>query len=153
MLRKDGNPAASEETFKWMHWEDNGATTQLQDFVRWCDDRFLDLNTSETEEIIIDFRKSIVDPKPSTFHRKVVKLCAHSDSQLKFSENTDSTIRLLRKLNSLDSSRRILRTFYQAFTESLFTFSFICWFQGPSVKDRKCLNDIITVGSKITEVQ
>lgn len=82
------------------------------------------------------------------------------DSQLKFSENTDSIIKranqrihLLRKLNSFDVSRHILRTFYQSFIESLLTFSFICWFGGLSVKDKKCLNDIIRVCSKITGVQ
>ena len=82
------------------------------------------------------------------------------DSQLKFSDNTDSIvkranqrIRLLRKLNSFDISRSILCAFYQTFIESILTFSFICWFGGLSVKDKKCLNDIIKVCSKITGVQ
>jgi len=29
----------------------------LMDFVRWCEDSFLDLNVSKTKEVIIDFRK------------------------------------------------------------------------------------------------
>ncbi len=139
----------------------------LPEFVRWCEDSFLDLNVSKTKEIIIDFRKSSVYPKPSTIHGEKVQIVQTYkylgtvfDSQLKFSKNTDSIVKranqrshLLRKLNSFDISRNILRTFYQTFIESLLTFSFICWFGGLSVKDKKCLNDIIRVCSKITGVQ
>ena len=87
------------------------------DHVRWCDDSFLDLNVSKTKEIIIDFRKS----KPSTIHGEEVQtvqtykyLGTVFDSQLKFSENTDSIVKranqrihLLRKLNSFSVSTNV----------------------------------------------
>lgn len=34
--------------------------------------------------------------------------------------------------------------------ESLLTFSLICWFGGLSVKDKKCLNDMTGLCSKVT---
>lgn len=36
--------------------------------------------------------------------------------------------------------------------ESLLTFSFICWFGDLSVKDKKCVNDVTRLCSKITGV-
>lgn len=147
------------------HHSNHGSA--LPEFVSWCDNSFLDLNVSKTKEIIIDFRKSSVDPKPSTIHDEEVQIIqTHKylgtvfDSQLTFSENTDSIVKranqrihLLRKLNSFGISRNILCAFYQTFIESLLTFSFICWFGGLSVEDKKGLNDIIRVCSKITGVQ
>lgn len=52
----------------------SGHGCALPEFVRWCDDSFLDLNVSKTKEIIIDFRKSSVDPKPSTIHGEDVQI-------------------------------------------------------------------------------
>lgn len=43
--------------------------------------------------------------------------------------------------------------FCQSFIESLLTFSFICWFGGPSVRNRKSLNGVVKLCSKITGVQ
>lgn len=72
----------------------------LPEFFRWCDDNFLDLNVSKTKEIIIDFRKPSVNPKPSTIHGEKVQvvqtyeyLGTMFDLQLKFSENTDSIVK------------------------------------------------------------
>ena len=60
---------------------------------------------------------------------------------------------LPRKLNSFGVCKTILCTFYQTFIESLLTFSFICWFNGLSVKDKKSLSNIVKVCSKITGTQ
>ena len=69
------------------------------------------------------------------------------------SKRANQRIYLLRKLNSFGVCRKILCTFYQSFIESLLTYSFICWFGGITVKDKKCLNDIVRVCCKITGVQ
>lgn len=79
------------------------------------------------------------------------------DNQLKFDANTESIVKrgqqrihLLMMLNSCCVFKVILSNFYHSFKE---TFSFVCWFNGLSVKDKNSLNSIIKVCSKITGVQ
>lgn len=80
------------------------------------------------------------------------------DSQLKFDVNTELLVKrgrqknhLMRKLNSFCVCDTILT--YQSFIESLLTFSFICWLNELSVKDRNSLNGIVKVCSKISGAQ
>ena len=82
------------------------------------------------------------------------------DSKLKFDANTDSVVKrgqqriyLMRKLNSFNVCERILRNFYLSFIESLITFSFICWYNGLTLKDKNSLNGIVKVCSKIIGVR
>lgn len=83
----------------------------LPEFVRWCDDSFLHLNVLKSKEMIVDFRKSSVDPKTSTIHGEEVQIVQSYkylgtvfDSKLKFSDSivkrANQRIHLLRKLNS-----------------------------------------------------
>lgn len=46
----------------------------LMEFVRWCDDSFLDLNVFKTKEFIIDFRKHCDKPKGSVIHNEDVQI-------------------------------------------------------------------------------
>ena len=139
----------------------------LPDFVQWCDDNLLDLNVSKTKELIIDFRAKKVDPVASSIHGEDVQIVdtykylgTVFDSHLKFDKNIESLakrgqqkIYLLRRINSFKVSKTILCTVYRSYIESLITFSFICWFNGLSVKDRNCLNNIVKICSKITGVK
>lgn len=50
-------------------------------------------------------------------------------------------------------SKNIQCLFYKSFIESLLTFSFICWFNALSVRDKNCLNGIVKVCSKIIGVK
>ena len=59
----------------------------------------------------------------------------------------------MRKLNSFNVSERILTNFYRSFIESLLTFSFVCWFNGLAIKDKKSLFSIVNVCSKIIGVR
>ncbi|KAG7494233.1 hypothetical protein JOB18_026590 [Solea senegalensis] len=36
----------------------------IQDFVKWCDNNHLLLNTTKTREMVVDFRRSRVHPEP-----------------------------------------------------------------------------------------
>ena len=139
----------------------------LPDFVQWCDDNLLDLNVSKTKELVIDFRTKKPDPVASSIHGEDVQIVdtykylgTVFDSHLKFDKNTESLVKrgqqkvyLLRKINSFNVSKTILCTVYRSYIESLITFSFICWFNGLSVKDRNCLNNIVKICSKITGVK
>ncbi len=132
-------------------------------FVKWCDDSFLDLNVSKTKELIIDFRKIKTNTTASRIHCEDVEIVNSYkylgtvfDSQLKFDINSESVVKrahqrihLLRKINSFGVSKSILCTVYLSYIESLLTFSFICWFNNLTVRDRNCLNNIVKVCSKI----
>ena len=39
----------------------------LNDFIKWCDDNFLDLNVRKTKELIIDFRNNRAEPKKARY--------------------------------------------------------------------------------------
>ena len=43
---------------------DNSYRSEIDNFVTWCDENFLELNVSKTKELIIDFRriKPVIDP-------------------------------------------------------------------------------------------
>ncbi len=139
----------------------------LTDFINWCDDNLLDLNVAKTKEIIIDFRKIKSKPEASIIHSQDVEIVDQYkylgtvfDSQLKFDANTDTIVKcgqqriyLLQKLNSFNVCKSVLCVFYHSFIGSLLTFSFICWYNGLSVKDRNSLCHIVNVCSKIIGVQ
>lgn len=72
----------------------------LPDFVKRCDDRFLDLNVSKTKEVIIDFRKHKANATVSMIHREDAEIVESYkylgtlfDSQLRFDINTDSVVK------------------------------------------------------------
>lgn len=145
----------------------SGHGSALLQFVKWCDDNFLDLNVTKTKELIIDFRKNRFNPETSIIHGGNVEIVetykylgTMFDSNLKFDKNIESItkrghqrIHLMRKLNSFNVSQRILCNFYYSFIESLLTFSFVCWFYGLSVRDKNSLSSIVKICSKIIGVQ
>ena len=55
----------------------------------------------------------------------------------------------LQKLRSLNVSAAVLRTFYRSCTESVLTFSFLCWFGGLNVKSKNFLNKVVNVCGKV----
>lgn len=147
--------------------QDSDHGQALPAFIKWCDDHFLDLNVSKTKELIIDFRQSQDTPRASTIHNEEVQIVdsykylgTMFESQLKFKENTELIVKqhqqgthLMRKLRSFNVCDTILCNFYRSSIESLLTFSFICWFNGLSMKEKNSLNTVVKICSKIIGVQ
>jgi hypothetical protein len=135
----------------------------LPEFVSWCDDNFLAMNVKKTKEMLFDFRRGTHDVDECVVHDEKVEIVSTYkylgmvfDHQLKWDANTDSVVKrgqqrlyLLRKLNSFSVSSVILTRFCQSFIESLLTFSFVCWFNNVSVKDRNSLVSFVNISSKI----
>ena len=46
-------------------------------------------------------------------------------------------------------NKTILSLFHKSFTESIITFSFICWFQSLSLKHKNAIENIVSLSSKI----
>ena len=47
--------------------------SQVDEFVSWCDDYYLSLNTTKTKEIIFDFRKNNTQYEPLRIHGDVIE--------------------------------------------------------------------------------
>ena len=98
----------------------------LNDFIKWCDDNFLDLNVRKTKELIIDFRNNSAEPKKSQIHGEpvgIVETYKYLGTIFDSDKNTESLVKqgqqrihLMHKLNSV--SKTILCSFYHSFIES-----------------------------------
>ena len=83
------------------------------------------------------------------------------DNKLNFNKNTDFIHRrcqprifCLQKLKSFNVSVAVLCTFYQSCTESVSTFSFMCWFESLNVKRKNVLHKVVNVCGKVVgEIQ
>ncbi len=59
---------------------------------------------------------------------------------------------VLRKLNSFCVQKKILRTFYTTFIESVLSFSFLCWYSSLSLRNKNRLQTLVRTCSKIIGV-
>ena len=50
---------------------------------------------------------------------------------------------------SLNVSAAVLRIFYRSCTESVLTFSFLCWFGGLNIKRKNALNKAVNLCGKV----
>ena len=136
-------------------------------FSSWCKQNYLDLNVKKTKELVIDFRRQHA-PLPDlvidgvTVERVIQYkyLGAIIDEKLNFNANTQaihkkcqSRIYCLQKLRNLQVSGNILQTFYTSFIESLLTFSFICWYGGLCVKNKRVLERVVNICGKVVGVK
>lgn len=135
----------------------------VDEFVQWCDDHFLRLNTAKTKDMVIDFGRSASLP-PSQIVVKgqgvdIVEsykcLGTFTDKKLNFDLNTAAMrkeakqrLHFLRRLNVFDVDRKLMMLFYRSFIESILTFSLGSWYGNLNVKNKKRLNNIVKVGPK-----
>ena len=137
----------------------DGHGEALDDFTQWRDESYLGLNVNKIKEMIVDFRRQWRTHRAIQIHDKTVEIViphnylgAIFQDILKCDLNIEAITKkehqrlpLLRKLRSF-----ILKLFYYSFTESVWTFSFgIRWFYNLNAKQRKSLQRIVKVCSKI----
>ena len=67
----------------------------------------------------------------------------------KIHKNCQSRIFCLQKLRNIGVDPVILQTYYRCCVESLLTASFICWYGSLGVKNKRVLNDVVNVCSKV----
>ncbi|KAK0146536.1 hypothetical protein N1851_014143 [Merluccius polli] len=123
----------------------------VDEFVSWCDRSFLQLNSSKTKDMVIDFRRKQSGSTPPTYIKgSSIEVVDHYkylgtviDNKLKFDINTDAICRkgqqrlyFLRKLNSFNVDKVILSLFYKSFIESVLTFAFTAWYGGISLREK-----------------
>ena len=135
-------------------------------FKNWCKENFLDLNSSKTKEMIIDFRSTKhVDPKrcPIIVEGEAIEVVdtykylgtTISDS-LKWERHCKSLYNkgqqrmyFLRKLRSFHVDRTILRLFYKAVIESVLVHDCVVWFSSCKNIDLSPLKRIVRQAEKI----
>ena len=114
---------------------------EINKFATNCKTNFLELNLMNTEEMIIDFRKSKALPGPTIINGHTVErvytykyFCVMLNNELSWSDKTDyiisklnSHLYCLRKHKNFNVNIWILKVFYQLVIKSVFTYCCVCW--------------------------
>ena len=141
---------------------------EVNAFVDWCDSHHLDLNVSKTKEMVIDYRrKNKTDAPPCVIKGQTVErvgvykyLGTIVDDKLSFHENTQAIhtkcrqrLNILFQLRSFMVSSKILQRCYNAYIQSVLTFSIVCWFGSVTGKERMKLNGIVSLCEKVIGIK
>ncbi len=135
----------------------------LAEFIDWSILSFLDINLFKTKDMIIDFRKNPTDISPVVINDHVVEvvhqfkyLCTVIDEKLTFEAHVNDLCKkahqhmfYLRKLCSFYMNSTFMKMFYSCCTESVISFSFVCWYGSLNVNNRNRLQGIVKVCGKI----
>ena len=126
----------------------------IRNFVSWAEENHLQLNTSKTKELVVDFRQSKTPSTPITINGEEVErpnsctfLGLHLNKKLDWSDNTEaiykkgqSRMLFLRRLRSFDVCSRLLRMFYQSVVASALFSAVVCWGSGTVPRGERPTN-------------
>lgn len=131
--------------------------------VKWCADNNLQLNTSKTLEIIIDFRRNQnhkppvhVNSHPITSTNSFKFLGTYISNNLKWHINADHVIKkgqqrlyFLRQLKKFRVHKHLLVRFYQSIIESIITSSITVWYGNTDSHSLHRIQRIVSKASRI----
>ena len=145
---------------------------QIDQFVMWCEQNFLEVNVVKTKEMIIDFRKKKSPHRPIMIKGGPIEIVSSYkylgvllDDKLNWSMHAKSVYKkvqsrlfFLRKLRSFNVCNKMLNMFYQTVVSSVLTFAIVCWGRSVGVSDRGKLNKLIkkagsVVGQKLENIE
>jgi hypothetical protein len=115
---------------------------EVLNLTAWGSENNLALNTKETSEIIVDFRKHCTDPPPLYINGECVErvhtlrfLGVLISDNISWSENIKAVcekaqqqLHFLRVLRKYNLNSNLLRTFYRSSIESLLTYCITIWY-------------------------
>ncbi|KAI3364558.1 hypothetical protein L3Q82_011340, partial [Scortum barcoo] len=127
------------------------------DFAAWCHTNHLQLNTSKTKELVIDFGRSRPRPRPVLLEGAEVEavdsyryLGLWIDNKLDWTTHTShlygktqSRMYFLRRLRSFNICSKLLQMFYQSVVASVLFYTVVCWGGSISKKDTSRLDKLI----------
>lgn len=136
---------------------------QIAQAVTWCLNNNLQLNSSKTQELIIDFRHSPPSKNPIHISGESITITdsfkflgTHISNSLKWTTNTDFITKkahqrlfFLRQLKKFKVKQNLLLQFYTAIIESILTSSITVWYGSTDSNSRKKLQRIVKKSSKI----
>uniref|UniRef100_A0A669E0D3 Reverse transcriptase domain-containing protein n=1 Tax=Oreochromis niloticus TaxID=8128 RepID=A0A669E0D3_ORENI len=137
---------------------------EVQRLSEWCVDNNLDLNTTKTKELVVDFRRRKSELQPVSINGECVErvssfkfLGVHIDTDLQWSSNTSAVLKkaqqrlhFLRILRKMDLKKELLTVFYRCSIESVLTYCIGVWFSSCTTAHRKALQRVINMAQKIT---
>ena len=137
--------------------------SEINKFVVWCDQNFLDLNVSKTKEMVIDFRTKREAPPPVILKGSEVDrvksfkyLGVVFDDMLNWKENTNSLIKKVNtrfycfnKLKSFKISKHLLQMFYSSVISGVLSFGLTSWGGNISKGDSVRFNRLVKKAGKI----
>ncbi|KAI3368409.1 hypothetical protein L3Q82_008094 [Scortum barcoo] len=126
------------------------------DFAAWCHTNHLQLNTSKTKELVIDFGRSRPRPRPPVLLEGAEVEAVDSyrylglwlDNKLDWTTHTShlygktqSRMYFLRRLRSFNICSKLLQMFYQSVVASVLFYTVVCW--GGSISKKRTHPDWI----------
>ena len=137
--------------------DDSNFTNEVNRFITWCDQHYLQLNVKKTKEMVVDFSTSPRFQPSLHIKGEVVEsvteykyLGTIIDNKFRFNQNVDalykklnSRMYFIRKLSKIRIDRTIMDLFYSAVMESVMSFSISCWFGNCSLEVKGKLTKII----------
>lgn len=128
---------------------ENGHGPVVNQFVQWCEESKLKLNTLKTKDIVIGFRKKKDTPEATIILGQSVEVVQSYkylgtviDSSLSFEENSEAVCKrghqrlfCLRKLSYFNIDRTMLTLFYSSFIESVLSFCLVAWLGSLALKN------------------
>ena len=129
----------------------------VSEMVDWCDEHFLELNVTKTEEMIVDFRRKKEPVQPLIIKGEEVRQVATYkylgttiDDQLSWTPNVDACVKkanqrlfFLRKLRQFKVGSNILYLFYQSVIQSILCYNQLCYYSALKDEDAKRLNRVV----------
>ena len=136
---------------------------QVETFVKYCDENFLQLNVSKTKEMVIDYRTLASEPesviiKGSTVERiKTYKyLGLVIDNKLAWKEHIEylckklrSRMYCLRKMKKFHVNAKILRMFYDSVLSSIWKYCLTAWGGNCRKVDQQNISSVIKQASRV----
>ena len=109
--------------------------------MRWCRSNHLQLNTSKTKEMVVDFRRKKPHLQPVSIEgvdvevvRTYKYLGLQLDNKLDWTANMEAVHRkgqsrlyFLRRLGSFNICKKLLQMFYQSVVASVRFYAVVCW--------------------------
>ncbi len=134
---------------------------EVQHLVMWCSDNDLDLNTTKTMEIIVDYRGTRkMTPHPS--HGEEVEnvnikfLGLYITNDLTWTVDTHYLVRIasaepssLRKLKKAKVPSQLLVNFYKSIIESILCHCITVWYTSCTIQNRRDLARIVKSAQRI----
>ena len=145
--------------------DDSGYLREINDFVQWCDDNFLQLNVTTNKELCIDFRRKQTPAKPVYIKGEEVMrddtfkyLGIVINSKFNWNENIESMMMkvnsrmyYLRNFKKFGVSVDLLLMFYNAIISSTFSIGAACWGRNVKKLDKGRVDQVIHRASRIVD--
>ena len=137
--------------------------SEIDSFVTWCKDNYLNLNVKKTKEMIIDFRQKKDQIDPIIINGEAVEIVDNYkylgciiDDKLKrtahvsrVAKKANQRLYFVRKLKKVGVDKKVLSLFYKSIVESVISYCMSSWYGNVSGNERKKLKRVVKTAKRI----